>query len=137
MSGPSQSTPYTVSPESFSLGPPVSSIADQSLYDFYFGKSQVNLYIDVLHRPNHYSPSQRELVEDLQHGRKPKKEPTKQELNELVFRFVEPTEQKKVREDVARKYRVEEDLAVLKAIKKDEAERSFESQMYPDAIDVW
>lgn len=130
----------------FTLGPALSARKDPSLLEAYFGQDIRQLLLDVSNRPDHYTEEQKNILRALE-----RKEPlppgtTTSDINNIVLRFTERTEQRKKREEVVRSaQRKLEDLdpTVERRLReeeeqrqREEAEKTYEKMNFPKAIKI-
>lgn len=132
--------PWPPPPEAFSLGPSVRP-PDPTLVDAYLRGDVGILVADSRNRPDHYTPEQRVLIEALHRKQPLPPGTTTAALNELVFRYTERTEQKKMRAAAvsSAQRKLEADPTVKRKQEEDEvrnAGSSFQEQGFPKAIKI-
>lgn len=134
-----RAAPWPPPPEAFSLGPSVRP-PDPTLVDAYLRGDVGILVADLSNRPDHYTPEQRVLIEALHRKQPMPPGTTTAALNELVMRYTERTEQKKMRAAaVSSAQRKLEDPTVKRKQEEDEvrnAQSSFQEQDFPKAIKI-
>jgi len=84
----------------YTLGPPVQSVGNQSLLDAYFGGDARHLYADMLSRREHYEAEQKEIIERLYFKKPLDPTTTRADIDEIVLRYFDKSEQRKKREEV-------------------------------------
>lgn len=84
-----------------STAPPVAK--PESLIDFYLKGDVAPIFADLTQRAEHYTDRQKEIVEAMMAGKEPHPKATINELNDLMFRWREKTEQVKARREVVRR----------------------------------
>lgn len=114
----------------YTLGPPTKSTAERDFIDFYFNNDVRQLQSDIQMRPDHYTAEQKAIIEAMAAKRPLPQGTTRTDLNEIVLRLLERTEDRQKREKVIQK--------VQKAVepKKDEdptIERILEAQKLADS----
>jgi hypothetical protein len=103
----------------FQLGAPVRK-SDPSLLDFYFNGNPRELHADSIARPDHYTAEQKALLETLMQKKPLPMGATQRDINELVLRFTERTEQRKKREQILQKvHRKLEDPTIERKVEED------------------
>jgi hypothetical protein len=130
----------------FTLGPPVKSTADRDFLDFYFNNDVRHIQSDIQMRPDHYTAEQKAIVEALAAKRPLPQGVGRTELNELVLRLMERTEDRKKRETIIQKVqkkvepKKDEDPTIeriLEAQKLADTQGTFENQAaLPKAIKI-
>lgn len=127
----------------YTLGPPVKSIAYQTLLDTYFNGDVTQIYADMLSRPDHYDAEQKDIIERLRQKQPLKPETQSTDVDELVMRFFDRTEQRKKREEIVsqvqKKMEPPDDPTVRRKLEEDEvrkANETFEVQRFPKSIKI-
>jgi hypothetical protein len=87
----------------FSLGPPAKSIAYQTLLEVYFRNDISQIYADLLSRPDHYDAEQKDIIERLWRKEALRPEAQQQDIDEIVLRFFDRSQQRKQRETLVQK----------------------------------
>jgi hypothetical protein len=127
----------------FTLGPPVHSVAKQTLLDAYFNGDITRIYSDMLSRPDHYDAEQKEIIEKLWRKEPLGPEVDRQDIDEIVMLFFDRTSQRKKREqlvqEVQQKLDPTDDPTVKRKLEQAEAEKAadtFEGQQPLKAIKI-
>lgn len=127
----------------FQLGPPLTQRRDPSLLEAYFSGDISHIAADAVHRPDHYSAEQKLILQALSLKQPVPNGTTDSDLNDIVLRFTEKSEQRKKREEVVRvaQKKLDPTAERLEKEKKEQeaqavAEQNYEDQKYPGAIKI-
>jgi hypothetical protein len=135
-----RAAPWPPPPEAFSLGPSERP-ADPTLIDAYLRGDLRVLVADSSDRPDHYTPEQHVLITALHRKQPLPPGTTTAALNELVLRYTERSEQKKMRAAAvsSAQRKLDGDPTVKRKQEEDSlrsAQSSFEEQGFPKAIKI-
>lgn len=132
-------------PQQGVLGPPTTSRKDLTLLEAYFGGDVSRLLADTLARPDHYTEEQKNILRTLELKKPLPAGATVADVNDIILRFTERTEQRRKREAVVRsaQKKLDDDPTVdrLAAEEKEREERrmaeeTWEKQEFPKSIKI-
>lgn len=95
-------------PLPIALGPERKQLEDQTLLEAYFGNSTLLIELDMMRRPEHYSPKQHEIIEKLKTKQALGPDVDYRDINEIVLKYTETTKHKEKRDKILK--RAEEKL---------------------------
>lgn len=136
-SGLPQTNPAAVVPAV--LGPPRKKLTDQTLLEAYFGHSILPIELDMLRRPSHYTPRQREIIEKLKGDQQQDPDVDYRDINEIVIRFTEPTKQAQAREKIVEraKKKIEDSDPTVERMNEEEQSKPPTIDDMTSAKDGW
>lgn len=132
-------------PQQGALGPATASRKDPTLLEAYFGGDVSHLQADALSRPDHYTEMQKDILRTLELKKPLPPGATVADINDIVLRFTERTEQRKKREDVVRsaQKKLGDDPTVDRVAAEEKereerrmAEETWEKQQFPKSIKI-